>query len=45
MILTSLRFLTRKMTPDSGSKSRGGGGTVAQNNTCMVMRAQRKYSQ
>ena len=42
---TSFRFLTLKMTLGGGDKGRGGGGTVAQNNSCMVMRAQPKHSQ
>ena len=33
------------MTPGGGNKGRGGGGTVALNNPCIVMRAQPKYTQ
>ena len=32
------------MTPGGGDKRRRGGGTVAQNDPCMVIRAQPKYS-
>ena len=40
-----LRILTWKITPAGGEKVRAGGGTVAQNDPCMVIRAQPKYSQ
>ena len=32
------------MTPGGGEKGRGGGGTVAQNDPCITIRAQTKYS-
>ena len=33
------------MTPAGGKKGREGGGTVAQNDSCMVITDQPKYSQ
>ena len=38
-------FNMKNQTPGGGNKGRGGGGTVALNNPCMVMRAQPKYTQ
>ena len=32
------------MTPAGVEKGRGGGGTVAKNDPCMVIRAEPKYS-
>ena len=37
---TSLAILTWKMTPGGGDRGRGEGSTVAQNDPCMVIRAQ-----
>ena len=45
MKATPLRCLTGEIIPGGGEKGRGEGGTVAQNNRCMVMRAQSKYSE
>ena len=42
---TSLRILTWKMTPAGVEKGGEGGGIVVQNDPCMVIRAQPKYSQ
>ena len=42
---TSLIFLTWKITPGGGDKGREAGGTVVQNDPCMVIRAQSKYRQ